>query len=803
MRSRVGILLAVVSGLFSVLLAVAVNVATGGTLPAPLDEVSWLAWPAVGVLGVAGAGLAFWQQSTPQPAPPPLPGPAPSPDPPALTAPAELPAATPLFGRDAEVAEIVRVLSGESPVVTLAAAPGTGKTSLALGAAHALRPRFPDGQLFATLRGASAEPLAPEAVLGRFLTALGVPEDERRGSTEELAARFRSAVADRAVLVLLDDARDAAHVTALLPGGARCATIVTSRRQLTGVANAHGVPLAALPEDAAVELLERVAGADTVRRDPDGTRALVAACAGLPLAVLIVAGRLRARPQWTPSALAERLAGEHRRLDELRQGDLAVRSTFQAAYAELSEVDRLVFRRAGSHPGQVFTLAEAGARAGVGGTEAEAAMDRLVDAFLIESPGPDRFHLHDLLRLFATETLTAQEHADASERLLGWLLRRPAGALDVAGLPAVLTEGVETGRHHAVTALVDAVHGDVTDPFDRLAVWTAAAEAAGQDSVRRARALRWVSHSLTVAGEVQRALPPADEALALAEAAGDQWETAQAVRRRGEALRDLHRFAESEAALLRSLDLFVELGRAVDEVDVRTALGTLYNNFRRHELSVPMMERARELLPAVESVQAGWVRLALALAYRFAGRRTESDAIIAEVPGIATRAGNDYLLAYYHQELAWIAEGDGRWDDAERAFTQMRVLAERVGSGAAIGGALVGLGHIAERRDDLDTALTRFREGVERYARLGDRFREGEARLRVAVVLNTQGHVADAVAERATAEALIGDSEYPWGEGLLSRLPTSTSGAVWGQAMETVGGGRFRVAERGVANRDS
>lgn len=272
-------------------------------------------------------------------------------------------------------------------------------------------------------------------------------------------------------------------------------------------------------------------------------------------------------------------------------------------------------------------------------------------------------------------------------------------------------------------------------------------------------------------GEVQRALPPADEALALAEAAGDQWETAQTVRRRGEALRDLHRFAESEAALLRALDLFVEVGRVDEEVAVRTALGTLYNNFRRHELSVPMMERARELLPAAEDAQAGWVRLVLGLAYRFAGRRAESDAVVAEVPGIATRAGDDHLLAYYHQELAWTAEGDGRWDDAERDFTQMRTLAERVGNGAAIGGALVGLGLIAERRDDLGAALTRYREGAERYARLGDRIREGEARLRVAAVLNTQGRVAAAVAERAAAEALIGDSEYTWGEGLLSRLP--------------------------------
>lgn len=162
------------------------------------------------------------------------------------------------------------------------------------------------------------------------------------------------------------------------------------------------------------------------------------------------------------------------------------------------------------------------------------------------------------------------------------------------------------------------------------------------------------------------------------------------MRRRGEALRDLHRFAGSEAALLRALDLFVELARVDEEVEVRTALGTLYNNFRRHELSVPMMERARELLPAgARSPQAGWVRLVLGLAYRSAGRRVEADAVVAEVPAIATRAGDDYLLAYHHQELAWTAESDGRWDDAERGFTQMRALAERAGNGAAVGGALL------------------------------------------------------------------------------------------------------------------
>jgi tetratricopeptide (TPR) repeat protein len=184
-----------------------------------------------------------------------------------------------------------------------------------------------------------------------------------------------------------------------------------------------------------------------------------------------------------------------------------------------------------------------------------------------------------------------------------------------------------------------------------------------------------------------------------------------------------------------------------------------------------MLERARDLLPDQDSAQAGWVLLALGLAYRFAGNRTDSDAVTAGLPALASRLGDDNLAAYCHQERAWTAEEDGRWDDAEHEFTQMRTLAERVRNGAGVGGALVGLGLIAERRGDLDTALTHYRDGADRYNRLGDRIREGEARLRVSTVLNAQGRVTAAVQERAAADTLIGDTEYPWGEGLLSRLP--------------------------------
>ncbi|GAA4675346.1 ATP-binding protein [Phytohabitans rumicis] len=763
-RGPVIVLIAVTSGLLSVLLAVAVNVATGGTLPGPLRGVSWLAWPAVGLLGAVAVGLAIWQQHLAERELPPR---APEPAAPVrvLPPPRELPAAVTAFAGKADLAAVHRLLADGCRVLAVAGPPGAGKSTLALHVAHERRHLFPDGELFAALRGADPDPVAPEAVLAQFLDRLGAPEDERRGGLDDLAARFRSAVADRKMLIVLDNAHNAAQVRPLLPGGAGCLVLITSRRLLVNLPHAVAHPIGGLESEEARELFARAANDPRVDADPQGVARIVELCGGLPLAVRIAAARLKARPAWTPSDLAGRLENERRRLQELTHEDLAVRSSFEASYGELSDVDRTVFRRAGSHPGRVFGPSAAAALALLDESATYAALERLVDTHLVESPAPDRYRLHDLLRIFARDLLSTEDPPYDHSAYLDWLTAH-AGTEDRENVVAAVRHAVERRAFEGAWKLVATVHPLLTHASDhiyRLALWQEAAIAADAlgDEARKARALRWVSNGFRSGGEVTKALAPAAEAVAITERLGDRAEQAYAVVAYGEALRDLSRFDEAREALERGLALFMDLGDVGSEVGARSALGSLFNTLWQPESTVAVLEPALVLLPDVAEHRRSWVLLGLGIAYKFTGRRDEAGELIARVLDLCRRTDDEYARGYALQERGWLASEERRFDDAIQDMRASLEVFTRIRNSAGVGGAYEALGAVAANAGRHEESISACDAAIAQFERLHDRVRTGRARLNKARALADAGRTMQARAEWAAAEALIGDAPLP------------------------------------------
>jgi DNA-binding SARP family transcriptional activator len=362
---------------------------------------------------------------------------------PSEVTPAQLPATVGDFtGRAKDVTRLLGALAGRDEqaaalvISAVSGIGGIGKSTLAVHVAHQAAAGFADGQLYANLAGTSTDPTAPAEVLARFLRDLGVPADQVPTDADELSARYRSLLAGRRILIVLDDAKDAAQVRPLLPGSSGCAVLVTSRAQLSDLAGALHVDLDELDPAEASELFARIVGHDRAFAEPEATEQILRGCAGLPLAIRIVAVKLAARPGWAIASVAARLATERDRLAQLRSGDLAVRASFRLSYDSLPPDQARAFCLLGILPSASFPLAPAAAMLGVSIAEAERVLDALCEVHLVSAPAPDQYRLHDLLRLLAVELVATElgpdERAAATERLLAWYwaaARTAAGAI--------------------------------------------------------------------------------------------------------------------------------------------------------------------------------------------------------------------------------------------------------------------------------------------------------------------------------------------------------------------------------------
>ena len=369
-----------------------------------------------------------------------------------VPAPAQLPADVADFtGREDQVKHLCDLLAGGGldadpgavRIALVAGSGGLGKTSLAVHAAHRVCGGFPDGQLYVDLLGAAPQPLAPADVLARFLRDLGVDGRDIPADDDERAARYRTALAGRRLLVVLDNARDAAQVRPLLPGTASSAVLITTRSRMPDLASTKLVDLNVLDDDEALTLFTRVVGDERASAEPEATAELLLACAGLPLAIRICAARLNTRSGWTIGAMARRLRDEHRRLDEMRAGDMAVRASFQVSFASLpaSVQDGIApadaFRMLGLWQGPSISSAAAAALFGTPEYQAEDVLETLVDVHLLESTSSDRYKFHDLLRVYSSERAVADLSGPARDAAVGRLLRWYMRTSDAAGTAVV------------------------------------------------------------------------------------------------------------------------------------------------------------------------------------------------------------------------------------------------------------------------------------------------------------------------------------------------------------------------------
>ncbi|WP_409471393.1 AfsR/SARP family transcriptional regulator [Streptomyces sp. HC307] len=423
--------------------------------------------------------------------------------------PAQLPATVPDFtGRSSFVTELSEVLaSAEARVMAvsaLAGIGGVGKTTLAVHVAHQARSAFPDGQLYVDLQGAGSRAAEPETVLGSFLRALGTADSAIPDSLEERSALYRSVLDGRRVLVLLDNARDAAQVRPLLPGTSGCAALVTSRVRMVDLAGAHLIDLDVMSPDEALSLFTKIVGEERVASEREAALDVVAACGFLPLAIRIAASRLAARRTWTVSVLAAKLADERRRLDELQAGDLAVKATFELGYGQLEPAQARAFRLLGLADGPDISLAAAAAVLDLPVEETEDLLESLVDTSLLESAAPGRYRYHDLVRLYARACAERDEQPPserdaAMSRLLDFYLATAAGVYAIERPGDRLVDDLEATDYPGL------VFTDGSAALDWL--YTEAApilacvrQAAGTERLQRAVDLLWASRDLSESG---------------------------------------------------------------------------------------------------------------------------------------------------------------------------------------------------------------------------------------------------------------------------------------------------------------
>ncbi|KJK51280.1 hypothetical protein UK23_07190 [Lentzea aerocolonigenes] len=630
--------------------------------------------------------------------------------------PRELPAAPWSFSaRTEELAALTEALTSGGPRLVVISGPGgVGKTALALHWAHRNAALFPDGQLYVDLMGftPSGHPVSPADALERLLSGLGattVPD-----TLDARAALFRSTVANQRVLLVLDNAADAAQITPLLPGTADCAVLITSRDHLhsTTTRGARLVPLATLTSSDGERLLADRIGADRVAAEPDAAAGLIAACAGLPLALAVVAGHAQARPKFPLAALAEELRDASTRLRALDLGapETSLTAVLASSHRALDPVHARTFGLLAAVPGEDLSLSCAVALTGRSTVEVRADLRALERVSLIEEHVPGRWRMHDLVRLHGQEHAAPPDLAESLHRLVNFVLYTAHAADHVLHgfrrpitMPPAVVESLSfadataallwfDAEHRTAAALQEVADDDAcwrlawvlnsyywtqSRALDDVAVNRAGVEAAERLGDHEALTIThlMLGQALESIGESEAAEHQLRIAGVHAKEIGDNWRQtavhrtlAKLARKRGD-----HREALDQALLT------LELARTLDdeawEADALTALGWHAAQYGEFDLAEEHLRAGRAKQIAIGDVD-GEAHTSDSLGYVLSatGRHEESLPLFHRSIELLRRLGNRQFEARSLDHLGDALHAIGRCDDAAGAWRRAEEL---------------------------------------------------------------------------------------------------------------------------------
>ncbi|MFF5445518.1 helix-turn-helix domain-containing protein [Streptomyces sp. NPDC012888] len=651
-----------------------------------------------------------------------------------ILTPAQLPTATARFAGRSQALDQLHALSDSAPqdaalTIAIDGPAGAGKTALAVQYAHHVAAHYPGGVLYTDLQGwgLTDEPLDPGHVLERHLVAFGVPAESIPPAIEERAALLRTVVAGRQVLMVLDNARDAAQVRPLLPGSPGCTALITSRRRLTGLAvsaGAHRVEVGPMAPGESVALLRTAIGQLRSDAEPAALEALAERCGHLPLALRIAAETLSLRPHRTIAAAVADLAGQGR-LDALAADDdpsLAIRTVLTCSYRALDPEVARALRYLGIHPGRVIHPATAAELLDRPPAVTERLLDALVATHLLEETGPSEYQLHDLVRDYAAERAAAEETADerrkAIRRLATWFMYSVDAAC-YALAPQRPIELLENPPQDALTFKTADDARQWCDSVEDLVVpLVKAAAEQGLTAAWQIPARLW--NWLLLRKPWTLWIASHEAGLAAATSAGDVQGQAWVAMNLGEAYRQSGHFALARQHVLESLTIRRSLGDVHGQAWAETCLGFTATDEADYETAVAHFRRGCDLFAEVGDEHGRYVVMAsLAEASGYLGA-PDADQLFETALDLTEQRGDRYAAGTLWARRAGVQQSNGRLDAALQCLDQSITYRRDADDEWGIADALDRRGQILSDLGRSDEACRSWEEARSAFERLGD-----------------------------------------------------------------------------------